>query len=159
MSTQSPDNAPDTTEGAVVQPSSFETFQDLQSLVETRDTTYNNPNDIGDERQTSSEPEGPQHHALLPPDFLWGEKTGDVFCQLVSSVYEEVVHRRHNIFLIPSGSAGKAFVREVARLYQAYADASTLECIPLKAGTVLQCLMLQKPHAKTKSKEHSTHLE
>ena len=68
--TQSPDNAPDTTEGEVVQPSSFETFQDLQSLVETCDTTYNNRNDIGDGRQTSSEPEGPQHHALLPPDFL-----------------------------------------------------------------------------------------
>ena len=126
MSTLSPDNA------TVVQPSPFETLQDLQSLVETRDTTYNNPNDIGDGRQTGSEPEGPRHHALLPPDFLWGEKTGEVFSQLVSSAYEEVVHWRHNIFLIPSGRAGKTFVRELARLYQAYADASTLECIALK---------------------------
>ena len=153
MSTLSPDNA------TVVQPSPFETLQDLQSLVETRDTTYNNPNDIGDGRQTGSEPEGPRHHALLPPDFLWGEKTGEVFSQLVFSAYEEVVHWRHNIFLIPSGRAGKTFVRELARLYQAYADASTLECIALKAGTVLQCLLLQKPHAKSKSKDHSTHLE
>ena len=153
VSTLSPDNA------TVVQPSPFETLQDLQSLVETRDTTYNNLNDIGDGRQTGSEPESPRHHALLPPDFLWGEKTGEVFSQLVSSAYEEMVHWRHNIFLIPSVRAGKAFVRELARLYQAYADASTLECIALKAGTVLQCLLLQKLHAKSKSKDHSTHLE
>ena len=110
---QSPDNAPDPMKGEVVQPSSFQTFQDLQLSVETCDTTYNNLNDIGDGRQTSSEPEGPRHHALLPPDFLWGEKTGEGFSQLVSSAYEEVVHWRHNIFFIPSRRAGKAFVREL----------------------------------------------
>ena len=53
-------------------------------------------------------------------------------------------------FLLPSGKAGKAFISELARLYQSYADNSTLECIVLKAGSVMQSLLLQKPHAKLK---------
>ena len=57
---------------------------------------------------------------------------------------EEVVYWRPKILLEPFRRAGRAFVRDLARLYQAYADASTLECIALKAGTVLQCLLLQK---------------
>ena len=160
-----PDNVPTTTENNAVQPSPSETLRGLQSLVETNFTRSDNhgsgPDDDfdGDGRQTNGELEGPQLYTLLPPDFLLGEKTGEVFSQLVSSAYEKVVHWRHNIFLIPSGKAGKAFVRELARLYQAYADASALECIALKACSVLQCLLLQKLHAKSKFKDYFTHLE
>ena len=96
-------------------------------------------------------------HALTAPDFLWGKISGNTFCDLVSSAYTEVVHWRRNVFLIPSGKAGKTFITELAKLYQAYADASTLECIALKACTVMQCLLLRKPHAKSKAKEHSAH--
>jgi hypothetical protein len=60
---------------------------------------------------------------------------------------------------VPSGKQGTAFVIELARLYQTYADASTLEYIALKASTVFQCLMLQKPYAKSKSKDHSNSLD
>ena len=44
---------------------------------------------------------------------------------------------------MPSGKAGKTFISKLARLYVV---ASTLECFALKACTVLQCLLLQKPH-------------
>ena len=37
----------------------------------------------------------------------------------------EVVHWRRNIFMIPSGKAGKSFVRELATLYQADASRNT----------------------------------
>ena len=47
-------------------------------------------------------------------NFQWGEKTGDEFCQLIETAYEEIVHWRQNIFLAPSGKAGKAFIRELA---------------------------------------------
>ena len=48
---------------------------------------------------------------------------------------------------MPSGKAGKTFIRELASLYIV---ASTLECFALKACTVLQCLLLQKPHIESK---------
>ena len=39
------------------------------------------------------------------------------------------VHWRKNLFKVPSGKAGKAFVIEIARLLRAYAEAETLEAI------------------------------
>ena len=70
------------------------------------------------------------------------------FVQTVNGAYEEIVKWRRNIFLLPSGKAGKAFVKELTRLFSlAYADESPLECIALKACSVTQCLLLQKPHA------------
>ena len=89
---------------------------------------------------------------------MWGEISGPEFCAQINDA-NEVVHWRHNIFQVPSGKQGTAFVTELACLYQTYADASTLECIALKVSTVFQCLMLQKPHAKSKSKDHSNSLE
>ena len=52
--------------------------------------------------------------------------------------YEEVVHWRRNLFQVPSGVSGKSFVSELARLFQAYADSSSLESIAMKATTVMQ---------------------
>ena len=95
----------------------------------------------------------------LEPDFQWGEKDGNTICNLISSAYSKVVHWRRNVFMVPSGKAGKSLIRELATLYQAYADATALECIALKACIVMQCLLLQKPHAKSKAKEHTVHLE
>ena len=87
---------------------------------------------------------------------MWDEISGPEFCAQINDAFNEVVHWRHNIFQVPSGKQGTAFVTELARLYQTYADASTLECI---ASTVFQCLMLQKPHAKSKSKDHYISLD
>ena len=52
--------------------------------------------------------------------------------------------------------AGKSFVRELAKLYQAYADQSALCSIALMACSVMQPLLLQKPHKQSKAKDHST---
>ena len=73
--------------------------------------------------------------------------------------YETVVHWRRNSFLIPSGKAGIGFVRELAQLYQAYADDSTLHSFAFTACCVFQVLLLQKLHAKSTSKEHVACLE
>ena len=89
-------------------------------------------------------------------DFTWGDVSSTVFCQQVTAAYCEVMHWRRNIFLVPTGKAGTAFIKELTKLYQAFADVSTLA---LKACIVLQCLLLQKPHARSKSKEHLAHLE
>lgn len=104
-----------------------------------------------------------QQKALLPalqaPYFQWGNHDGMVFCAEVSTTYEEVIHWRRNLFLVPSGSTGKAFV-ELAQLFQAFADCSTLECIAMKVITILQTLLfLQKPSHTSKTKDHVKHLQ
>ena len=61
--------------------------------------------------------------------------------------------------MIPAGNPGKQFVSELASLFRAYAEGSVLECIALKVTTVLAILALQKPHQKSKSKDHKSCLE
>ena len=95
---------------------------------------------------------------LLPANYHWGDLDGSSLEQTINAAYEVVVHWRQNTFLVPYGKGGCQFVRELARLYRAYADATVLESVALKACAILPHLLLQKPHPKSKSKEHCTHL-
>ena len=94
-----------------------------------------------------------------PSNFTWGDLDGKTFCDLIAAAYSEVVHWRRNLFLVPSGRAGKAFVTELARLWESYANASALEIIALPAATVMCALLLQKPHVGSKARDHSVCLE
>ena len=80
-------------------------------------------------------------------------------CDKIDEAYNEIIHWKRNIFLIPSGAAGKLFVQEVTRLLQAFASDSAMEYIALKASFVMQILLLQKPSQKRKSRDHVTHLK
>ena len=53
----------------------------------------------------------------------------------------------------------KAFVREVTRMFRAYANAFALESMALQAAMVMPALLLQKPHPKSKAADHTKHLE
>ena len=94
-----------------------------------------------------------------PQNFMWGSHNGSIFRDKIEATFEEAIHWRRNIFQVPSGSTGKAFVAELARLFQAYADNSSLESIALKAATIMPTLLLQKPHPKSKVKDHIRHLQ
>ena len=74
--------------------------------------------------------------------------------QAITAAYTEVVHWNRNLFLVPSGNAGKDFVTELARLFRSYAEASALESVALKAAMVMPHLLLQKPFISTKAKYH-----
>ena len=96
---------------------------------------------------------------LEPPNFTWGEHSGQEMYDVINSSYEEVIHWKPNLFLVPFGSAGTSFVKEIARLFQAFADGSSLECVSMKAITLAQILLLQKPSRRSKTKEHVCHLK
>ena len=85
--------------------------------------------------------------------------TGEEFSQTINTYYEEIVHWKKNIFKIPSGKAGKAFVIELARLLRSYSDDSAMEGIALKAAMTMPALLLQKPHTRSRAKEHTSHLD
>ena len=44
-------------------------------------------------------------------------------------------------------------------MFQAYAKASALDCVALKAAMVMPSLLFQQPHLKSKVKDHMIHLE
>ena len=101
----------------------------------------------------------------LPPPplqkgkFLWGSRDGDSFYQDICSAYELVIHWKSSLFLPPFGAVGKCFVQELAHLFQAYADSSSLECVAMNGVAVLQQLLLQKPSRIMKAKYCTKHLQ
>ena len=62
------------------------------------------------------------------PNFQWGSKDGKAFCDMIDEAYDDIVHWKRNIFLLPSGAAGKSFIQEITRLLLAFAEGSALEC-------------------------------
>ena len=53
----------------------------------------------------------------------------------------------------------KQFVAELARLFEAYATESPIEAFAIKAAMTMPALLLQKPHAKSKTRDHITCLK
>lgn len=66
----------------------------------------------------------PVYQASAAPVFSWG-------------AYVEVVHWSPNLFFIPSGTVGSAFVGELSRLFKAFVAASALEAVSIMAATAL----------------------
>ena len=96
---------------------------------------------------------------MASPTFTWGTLTSEQITRYFSDAYSELVHWRRNVFSIPSGKCGKEFISETARLLRAYAEATALESIALKAVTVFCILLLQKPYSASKSRDHVACLE
>ena len=93
------------------------------------------------------------------PNYPWDDTVGESFSRSNDACYDEIVHWRRNVFKVPSGRTGKSFVRELTRMFHAFAEGSALERIALTAAMVMPALLLQKPHPKSKEKDHITHLE
>ena len=95
----------------------------------------------------------------MDPKFTWGTCGGLEMYNAITKIYDEIIHWRQNLFLVPSGNAGSSFVQELARLLQAFADGSSMESVCMKAITILQVLVLQKPSRTSKSRDHTKHLK
>ena len=86
------------------------------------------------------------------PNFTWGLTDAVSFTTQINEVYNEVVQWKR--FKIPHGNTGKAFVSQLALLYNAFGTASALEPVALQATIVMPHLLLQKPHKGSKNKVH-----
>ena len=92
------------------------------------------PNDTDNITHTSTVADLPPFVPISTPNFTWGDLDGEAFVRTIDSSYDVIVHWRRNLFKVPSGKAGKAFIRELTRLFRAYADGSALENVALKAA-------------------------
>lgn len=86
--------------------------------------------------------------------FKWGDVPGQMFKNVMEEAYSHIVHWRRNLFKVPSGSSGKQFVAELARLFNAFTTESAMESIAITAAMTYPVLMLQKPYEKSKVQEH-----
>ena len=92
--------------------------------------------------------------------YMWnGLVDGDTFQSSVNSAYSEVVKWKRNIFLVPFGKTGERFVDELSMLFRAYGESTALEPIAITAAMTMPALLLQKPHPRSKTKDHVKCLE
>ena len=96
---------------------------------------------------------------MASPTFHWGLKEASVVIQALQSAYDDMIHWRRNCFIVPNGSAGTGFVRELTKLFRAVGVGSALECIAFKAAFVACILLLQKPSQSSKAKDHTIILD
>ena len=71
----------------------------------------------------------------------------------VNHAYEKIVYWRKNLFMVPSGAAGKKFINETTKMLNFWTDNSPLNLIAHKALHV-PALLLQKPSKTSKSKDN-----
>ena len=87
--------------------------------------------------------------------FKWGaDEDTAAFVANIDEAYKEVVHWRQNLFMLPSGREGQAFICELAKMFRFYGESSPLERIALKCAMILPSLILQKPHPRSRSADH-----
>lgn len=91
--------------------------------------------------------------------FIWGTLDGQSCATAVADCYSVAVHWKINLFRVPSGKAGESFVKELSRLFRAYALASALESVALKAAFLFPILVLQRSSQKLKQKEVVSHID
>jgi len=101
------------------------------------------------------------HHVPEPQLFniKWGELSGQELHDTINRIYDDVIHWSQNLFLVPLGATGSLFVKELARLFQAFADGGPMERMSMKAITVFQILMLQKSSRSSRRKNDAKHLQ
>ena len=66
---------------------------------------------------------------------------------------------KKNLFLLPTGKAGKLFIDELTKLFNAWIVDSPLKKKAMKAAMIMPSLLLQNPSKESKSKDHLKALE
>ena len=88
-----------------------------------------------------------------------GNSPSHVFEANVSTMYEQIVYGKRNLFLLPSGKAGKQYIYETTKLMNEWLQESPLKDIAFKAIKIMPNLLLQKPSKSSKAKDHLKVLE
>ena len=89
----------------------------------------------------------------------WGEYEGEAeISSTIKTIYEEILNWKHNIFPLPRGKSGTDLVKEIDRLVNLFVRKTGWERLALSLLHIFLPLMLQKPSAKSKPREHAKYL-
>ena len=88
-------------------------------------------------------------------ELAWGGIPYRTFVAKTTEIYNEIVHYRRNLFKVPSGKAGKEYIMELTYWLHQFNASTKLNGIALKVFIILPSLLLQKPSARSKAKDHT----
>jgi hypothetical protein len=95
-----------------------------------------------------------------PTTLYWGKcfNNAEGIETAINQAYKEIVGWSKNLFLLPRGKAGKDFIVELTRLINIFVNKAPHERLSLCLVHVFMPIMLQKPSAKSKARDHSKYL-
>ena len=88
------------------------------------------------------------------PTLPYNNLDGKSFVEIIDKAYNEIVKWKNNLFLVPTGNKGKELINELAHWLDQFNKNTTFKFISLKVFMVLPSLLLQKPSATSKTKDH-----
>ena len=65
--------------------------------------------EVNDDQQNTHRLQDMPREPINEP-FYWNEKSGTTFVNELNNSYDKIVYWRKNLFLLPTGAAGKSFV-------------------------------------------------
>ena len=86
--------------------------------------------------------------------YFWNDVRGTVFKKNLNDAYEKMAYWKQNLFMMPSGAAGKKYIEEITFLLKLWIQDSPLKSIALWAIHIMPALLLQKPSKNLKLKDH-----
>ena len=119
----------------------------------------NNINGLTNNNDSMANDEGRNQEQIEPETFHWNTIPGRVYQRNLEEAYEQIVYWRKNVFMLPTGAAGKKCIDETSRLLDQWTNNTPLKNIALKAIHVMPALPLQKPSKTSKVKDHLRALE
>ncbi len=90
---------------------------------------------------------------------VWGKYRGlQEIEQVVDEAFSRIVKWDKNIMSVPRGKCGKEFIAEVTRLLQLFNKQTAWPPLAIHLLLIFFPIMLQKPSANSKAREHSKYL-
>jgi hypothetical protein len=90
---------------------------------------------------------------------VWGDHSNEDVTQISNAIYDEIVFWKKNLFKLPSGAAGKNYIKETTRLLSIWNEDSGMKESAIKFVMIMPALLLQKPCRKSNAKQHSEYLQ
>ena len=107
-----------------------------------------------------NQPNLPEFEPIDPdPESCFNNMEGTEFRDVIDNAYEEIIKWRKNLFKLPSGKAGKCFVKELTYWLEQYNKNTKFQGVAIKVFMTLPSLLLQKSSKNSKAKEHTSKLE
>ena len=81
------------------------------------------------------------------------------FIQNIHEIFEATLTWKKNLFLVPTGKSGKEFIKLKTQWLQKFNNGSPFQHHAMKVFHILPNILLQKPSATSKARDHSNALE
>ena len=117
------------------------------------------PDTCDDKEGASFSPNLPDYEQIrCPLNKRIYSSDGETFCEFINKAYDYAVHWQRNIFKLPSGKAGKAFIKLQTGWLARFNNKDSFMGIAIKVYMTLPMILLQRISPHLKAKENASAL-